>query len=67
MPRAVLVGPLRLWAKNGSHGDVIVCEHAGVRVEYPRSNRTARSAAAWQAYRERDTAIAASYPYLPTR
>jgi hypothetical protein len=67
MARPVTVGPLRLWAKHGAHGDVIVCEHGGARVEYPRSNRTARSVAAWQAYRDRDDAAASSYPYLPTR
>lgn len=65
MARVVTVGPLRLWAKHGSGGDILVVEHAGQRAEHPRSSRSARAVTAWAAYRDKDHVAAASYKYLP--
>lgn len=66
MARPIKLGPLSLWATES--GRTLVCEHAGQRYVYPLGTSisiTARGALAWKAYRTRDAALAASFPYLP--
>ena len=65
MARPVVVGPLRIWAVYGSHGDRIAVELNGERAEYGRNDRTARAVLAWQAYRERLPGPAVSYTHSP--